>query len=98
MADINKLVNNIKTIVKDNQIPLNKLMTPDFISSHTKHNDFDRLLACGGFEITDEKQFNLFPSNDWEAYITRQTQFISWREMRMRAMVIYVGYQITLDD
>ena len=62
-------------------VPLEKLLTTDFMSCHTSFTDVDNWLKAGGFNFECQDDYDNLDENKMDIYVQSSTDFQSWEEM-----------------
>jgi len=71
-------------------LPIELLMTPDFIKTHSCFTDFECLLLSSRLKDKYTTNSDLYSSAEWDLFISKNTNVNSWRELRIKAAIIYV--------
>ena len=91
-SGLKKLKENLKALEETHQVPLSDILTPEFVSSHSKFPDFDALLAAVG--ITSKEEFETLPDEEFDTFIAANTDFESWLDMQRQGGAAYVKAQL----
>ncbi|HKJ82393.1 MAG TPA: hypothetical protein VJ961_00055 [Mariprofundaceae bacterium] len=62
-------------------VPLDELLTPAFVSQHTRFADVEELFAASGFDIGSQTDFESVPEEKWNAFIRSVSDFADWEAM-----------------
>lgn len=89
-SGLDKLIENAKEVEGQHQVKLVDLMNSGFISAHSQFADFDALLAASGFKVESAEDFAAIPDDEWDAFISENTDFESWLEMQKTAGAEYM--------
>lgn len=84
-SGLDRLKKNIEDLGNTKTVTLGELMNPAFIAAHSKFSDLDSLFAASGFKIDNAEDFKAIPDEDWDAFISANTDFSDWKEMQHRA-------------
>lgn len=93
-----ELLNNL--IIEVNDIDagcitqLSTLLSPEFIMENSSFNDLDELIIASGLKSKYLNSKDLFSSEEWGAFIIKNTIFYSWNEMKIKAAIIYIKYKL----
>jgi hypothetical protein len=92
---LNKIINGVEELEKENSVPLDNLMTDAFVKKHTGYDTFENFIIGSSLvkkseEITEE----IIYSDEFNVYVIKNTDFKSWEEMLQSAAVEYVQKQI----
>lgn len=66
-------------------VHLGDLLTPDFISRHSRFAAEDEMFTASGFRIQSAQDFADIPDDLWDQFIGQNTVFESWSEMLQSA-------------
>lgn len=94
MGGLKKLVKNAEEINGKHRVTMDKVINDGFVSSCTKYNSFDELLAASPFDVNSPEEFKAIPNKEWDIYISENTSFKTWEEMQIKAMELYLQSQI----
>jgi hypothetical protein len=78
---LNDLARKAKELDGTHSIPLNELLTPSFISHHTRFASLAELFEAGGFEAGSKEEFEAIPDDKLDAFIQSESSFQSWQDM-----------------
>lgn len=70
-------------------VPLGDLLTPEFLSAHTRFASLEALLEAGGFTVDGPQDLDSIPAPQWEHFIRSATPFPSWQAMLGQAVAAY---------
>jgi len=92
---LRKMRKNLEELEGEQQIPIEDLMTNNFIMKHTEFEDFYSFVYHSeiieeGKEITRE----LLDSDDFDKYVKNTTNFGSWKDMIDRAVKSYISKKL----
>lgn len=82
---LKNLEKKAKEISGENSIPANETFTSQFLSKHSNFTSFDDLLEKSPFIIKNQEDFKNIPDAEWEKFITDNTDFESWKDMKVEA-------------
>ncbi|MDH1101125.1 hypothetical protein N5C37_08380 [Pseudomonas mosselii] len=84
-SGLDKLMKNAKELQSTKQVSLNKLLSPAFISAHSKFRDLDELFSASGYKIDSTEDFAAIPDEEWDSFISKSTDFDNWLDMQKAA-------------
>lgn len=88
-SGLSKLANNIEDLSKSLEekpaVSLTDILTPEFISQHTKFQSADELFQASGFEFNTPEEFKAIPDEAMNEYIKSISSFHSFQEMLQTA-------------
>jgi hypothetical protein len=65
----------------EHNIPLNELLTPTFLSGHTRFSSVDEMIEASGFKVDSQEDFAAIPDAEWDEFIRSVSSFSNWQEM-----------------
>ena len=87
---LDKLIKNAKELQGTHQVKLVDLMNPTFIAAHSKFQDLEALFAASGFKVDSPEDFAAIPDDEWDTFISENTDFDSWLDMQKAANADFV--------
>ena len=79
--ELKNLDKKFKKIGGTHSVPMEELLSPDFMVRFTNFSSFDELIEKSGYVIETQEDFDKIPDNEWDSFIITQTQFSSWQNM-----------------
>ena len=88
----------IKEIGESGEIPLDEIITTEFMKKHTKYDNFADFIISSKLvppdtEIITNEIFETIPDKEFDDYIADNTPFKSWNEMLETAFDEYITKQ-----
>lgn len=62
-------------------IPVSELLSPSFVSKHTRFSSADELLEASGFKVETQEDFASIPDDKWDEYIRSVSNFENWQAL-----------------
>ncbi|MGE1071191.1 hypothetical protein ACQJ22_01200 [Pseudomonas fragariae (ex Marin et al. 2024)] len=87
---LDQLIKNAEELNGKHQVKLEDLMNPSFISTHSKFADLKALFQASDFKIETAEDFAAIPDDDWDKFISENTDFDSWEQMQRSAGAAFV--------
>lgn len=87
---------NSKAMDGTQSVPLTELLTPEFLTSHTRFANLQTMLEAGGFGTTSPQDLDSIPAQEWERFIRAATPFPSWQAMLGQAVAHYTRHRFGL--
>lgn len=87
---LDQLLKNAKEMEGAHQVKLTDTLNPEFVSSHSKFSDLEDLFAASGFKIDSPEDFAAIPDDEWDKFISENTDFTSWEEMQRSGGIEYM--------
>jgi hypothetical protein len=82
---LENLKNKIESLSGEQSIPLNELLTPDFLATCSTFSSAEEMFERSGFKVESQEDFAAIPDEPWDDFIRRNTSFFNWREMLQAA-------------
>jgi hypothetical protein len=70
-----------KALQGTHPIPLDELLTPAFVSKHTRFASAEDLFEASGFRIESQEDFAAIPDDKWDEFIRSVSPFSDWHAM-----------------
>ncbi|NUT60143.1 hypothetical protein [Herbaspirillum sp. C9C3] len=93
---LKQLAENASKIDGTQNVPLPDLLTPEFMSAHTRFPNAQALFDGSGFKLDSVEDLKAIPDEDWDRYIQAESSFSSWRDMLSAAGVIWMKKKLGL--
>lgn len=75
-------------------VHLGDLVTPEFLSRHSRFAAEDEMFEASGFRIQSSEDFAAIPDDAWDQFIALNTTFSSWRELLAAAQAEWLRRQL----
>lgn len=89
--ELSKLQKNSKKLSGSNEVPFKDLFTQAFMSKHTKFNSISDFFDSTPFDSSDSDAID---DTDLDVFVSQNTSFDSWEEMKISASEIWVKNQL----
>jgi len=66
-------------------VPINDLLSPTFVSKHTRFTTADQMFEASGFKIETQEDFAAIPDDQWDVFIRSVSAFQDWQAMLAEA-------------
>ncbi|MDP4127695.1 MAG: hypothetical protein Q8912_12215 [Bacillota bacterium] len=73
----------------EGSITLGQIFTSEFMRLYTQFESIEELLLSGGFVINSEEDYVAIPDEAIDAYVSKTTNFATWKEMLTEAIEGY---------
>jgi hypothetical protein len=77
LEDLEKRANSLGGL----QILVSELLSPSFVSKHTRFSSAEELFEAGGFKVETEEDLAAIPDDLWDLYIQSVSEFKNWQAM-----------------
>jgi len=101
ITGLDKAINSLKDLQNraerldgTHSVPVNELLTPQFMQQNTKFASFDDMLAASGFKAETQAEFEAIPDKEWNAFIARETEFADWQSILSEAGAEWVKKEL----
>lgn len=64
---------------------MTELLSPEFVSSHTKFANAEEMFEASGFKIESQDDFAAIPDAEWDEFIRSISSFSDWQSMLSEA-------------
>lgn len=90
---LNDLANRAKSLDGTQQIPVNELLTPAFISKYSNFSSAQEFFDASKIESLEGLEEN----SEWNQFVKENSSFESWQEMLNQAGVEWVQEKLGLN-
>jgi hypothetical protein len=85
---LDELTKKLDTLAKSandldgtHNVSLTDVLTPSFVSKHTRFANADQLFEASGFNCDSQEAFEAVPVDELDAFIKSESSFDSWQDM-----------------
>jgi hypothetical protein len=96
LSGLDELQQRVRRLDGPHDVPLNELLNPEFMLKYTHFSSFQDMLDHGGYSVKTPEDFKAIPDAPWDAFISANSTFASWHEMRKAATVEWTKRQLGL--
>ena len=75
------LKNKVQSLSGQQSVPLNELLTADFLATCSTFSSAGEMFERSGFKVESEEDFAAIPDEAWDDFICSNTSYFNWREM-----------------
>lgn len=79
--DMDRIANAAKELDGTHNVPIEELLTPEFVSSHTKFANIEEMFEASGLKIESQDDFEAIPAKDKDKFIRSISAFSDWESM-----------------
>lgn len=79
------LARKAESLDGQHNVPVADLLTPTFVSKHTRFANADEMFEASGFEINSQEDFAAIPDDKWDEFVRSVSSFQDWSEMLAEA-------------
>lgn len=90
------LKNKVESISGERSIPLNELLTPDFLAACSTFSSAEELFERSGFKVESQEDFAAIPDEPWDEFIRANTSYFNWKEMLQAAGAAWTKAKLDL--
>ena len=91
-SGLKKVQRNLQDMAGTHTVPITDVLTPEFVSNHSRFPNFETLLTEAG--ITTKEEFEAYPDAGFDAFIAASTDFESWLDMQRQGGAAYAKRQL----
>lgn len=81
MKKLDDLEKRVQALDGEHHVPVKDLLTPAFVSRHTRFTDIDELFAASGFKVETQEDLAAIPDAEWDEFISSVSSFPDWGAM-----------------
>jgi len=92
MTGLNEIAKKLDDLAKKageidgkHNVPMNELLTPEFVSVHTRFANADEMFDESGYKIETQEDFSSIPEEKWDDFIRSISSFSDWNAMLSKA-------------
>jgi hypothetical protein len=78
---LNQLADNARALGDTKSASLTEILTPQFMSSHTRYQTANEFFEASGFKVDSQADFEAIPEDKLDAFVRSASSFSSWREL-----------------
>jgi hypothetical protein len=78
---LDKLAKSAEELDGTHNVSMTDILTPSFISEHTRFADADELYEASGFKCDSQEDFEAIPEDELDKFIQSESSFDSWQDM-----------------
>lgn len=94
IKDLKKISDNAEKLSQKDSVNLRELFNDQFISKNSSFTSLGDLLDKSPFVVKSEEDFLAIPDDEWEKFITENTNFSSWEKMQDAAHSEWLDKQL----
>jgi hypothetical protein len=101
VAGMDELQNQLDCLAKKaeeldgiHNVPLNDLLSSEFVSSNTKFSSADEMFEASGFKIESQHDFTAIPDTEWDEFIRSISSFADWQAMLGEACSVWMAEKV----
>lgn len=92
---LRKLQENIEKVEGSRNYTIKELFNDEFMSQHTKSSNISDFFEASGFDFSSQEAFQNVDVDKLDKYISENSDFSSWNEMKSVAGKLIIQNQIT---
>src|SRR5947207_15498547 len=75
------LKNKFESVSGQHSVPLNEMLTPDFLATCSTFASAEEMFERSGFKVESQEDFAAIPDEPWDDFISANTSYLNWQEM-----------------
>jgi len=96
LSGLDELKQQLRRLDGSHGVSLNELLNPEFMLKHTHFSSFQDMLDHSGYSVKTPEDLKAIPDAPWDAFISANSTFASWHEMREAAKTEWAKKQLGL--
>lgn len=90
--ELKKLEKKAEQLGGTRQVPIEELLTPEFMQRFTRFGSVDDMFDQSGFPVETEQDIEaLVHTAEWDAFVATNTQFPTWEDIIGQAGQEYIS-------
>lgn len=85
LKQLKQIKENLKKVDGSHTYTFKELFNNDFIASHTEFKNISDFLSASGLDFSSQESFRNLNINELDKYISENSDFNSWEEMKSTA-------------
>jgi hypothetical protein len=94
---VRELQERAQDVAEPHQVPLDELLTSEFMVLNTDFESADSMLRASGLTIRTTDDLEGVPAEAWDSFIASHTRFGTWKDLLAAAGAAYVQRRLQLD-
>jgi hypothetical protein len=78
---LDQLAENARELGNTSSASLTDILTPDFVSRHTRFANADEFFLASGFDVSSQSAFEAIPQGGLDSFVQSASPFSCWQEM-----------------
>lgn len=78
---LDRISKGIEELGGTDTVSMTELLSPEFVSSHTKFANADEMFEASGFKLDSQDDFAAIPDAEWDEFIRSISSFPDWQSM-----------------
>ena len=96
LSGLDELQRRVRKLDGSHDMPMIELLNPEFMTKHTSFSSFQDMLDHSGYSVKAPEDFKAIPDAPWDAFISANSAFANWHEMREAAKTEWAKKQLGL--
>ena len=96
LSGLDELQRRVRKLDGSHDMPMIELLNPEFMTKHTSFGSFQDMLDHSGYSVKTPEDFKVIPDAPWDAFISANSTFANWHEMREAAKTEWAKKQLGL--
>ena len=93
---LDELKNKVESMSGEHSIPINDLLTPDFLATCSTFASAEEMFERSGFKVDSQEDFAAIPDDAWDDFISANTSYLNWQEMLKAAGAAWMKARLGL--
>jgi len=96
LSGLDELQRRLTKLDDPHDVPMIELLNPEFMTKHTHFKSFEDMLDHSGYSVKTPEDIKVIPDAPWDAFISANSTFANWHEMREAAKTEWAKKQLGL--
>lgn len=94
IKQLRRVQENIQKVEGTHTYSFKEIFNDDFVSSHTRYSNISDFLEHSGLDFSSQEAFQNIDIEKLDKYISKNSDFSSWEEMKITAAKLITEKQI----
>lgn len=90
------MADNAEELDGENEVSVDDLFTEQFMREHTEVTSFEEFVERSQWEVESEEDFEAIPEDEFDTYVSNNSDFDSWEDMYGTAATEWMAREIGL--
>lgn len=91
---LDQMARGVEELEGTHTVLMTELLSPEFVSSHTKFANAEEMFEASGFKIESQNDFAAIPDAEWDAFIRSISSFSDWQSMLGEAGSVWAAKKL----
>ncbi|HHY08376.1 MAG TPA: hypothetical protein GX530_07645 [Corynebacteriales bacterium] len=92
--NLEDLLERSKGLDGTQSVPIVELLSPSFVSKHTRFTNVEEMFKASGFSIETQEDFDAIPADERDEFIRSVSPFANWQAMMKEAIKLWTAEKL----